>query len=323
MTDRGTHFDCKEVRDFCEARGIQYRVTAPYSPWINGLIENGNGNLLSILRKLCAPGLGEDNYEAMQWEDLPKNWPLYFNEAIRLLNNRLIPSLQCSPAELMLGLVINTKPTPQSEVILPNTKADVSIHRVYIQQQALDGYAHTVEHVTHHKAAFDRRVKARHPREVTFKVGDLVQVYRSDLTYMFSSTWKLLPRWSAPRWVVSRDRNSYHLETMGGTPPESTFSSRRLRLFEPREGTKLFEQQVIQRSGEEGPRGEEEKEGTTQVDEDGEKEDGDILDVADGIEGGEPIGDDVKLNDNEGGERLLVGDELVEEIAEEIEGLWM
>ena len=58
------------------------------------------------------------------------------------------------------------------------------------------------------------------------------------------------------------------------------------------------------------------------MDEDGEKEDGDVLDVGDGIEGGEPMGDDVELNDNEGGERLLVGDELVEEIAEEVEGSW-
>ena len=65
-----------------------------------------------------------------------------------------------------------------------------------------------------------------------------------------------------------------------------------------------------------------EEEGTTWVDEDGEKEDGDILDVGDGTEGGESIGDDVKLNENEGGEGLLVGDELVEEIAEEIEGSW-
>ena len=69
--------------------------------------------------------------------------------------------------------------------------------------------------------------------------------------------------------------------------------------------------------------GSEEEEGTTWVDEDGEKEDGDALDIGDGIKGGEPIGDDVELNDNEGGEGLLVGDELVEEIAEEIEGLWM
>ena len=57
------------------------------------------------------------------------------------------------------------------------------------------------------------------------------------------------------------------------------------------------------------------------MDEDGEKEDGDILDVGDGIKGGEPIGDDVELNNNEGGERLLVSDELVE-IAEEVEGSW-
>ena len=108
MTDGGTHFDCKEVRDFCEARGIQYRVTAPYSPWINGLIENGNGNLLSILQKLCAPGLGEDDYETMQWEDIPKNWLLYFNEAIHMLNNRLIPSLQCLPAKLIVTICYNS-----------------------------------------------------------------------------------------------------------------------------------------------------------------------------------------------------------------------
>ena len=93
-------------------------------------------------------------------------------------------------------------------------------------------------------------------------------------------------------------------------------------MFEPQEGTKLFKQHVIQRSGEEGSKGEEEKERTTRVDEDGEKEDEDVLDVGDGIEGGEPMSDDVKLNDNEGGERLLVGDELVEEIAEEVEGSW-
>ena len=74
--------------------------------------------------------------------------------------------------------------------------------------------------------------------------------------------------------------------------------------------------------GEEGSKGEEEKERTTRVDEDGEKEDGDVLDVGDGIEGGEPMSDDVELNNNKGGERLLVGDELVEEIAEEVEGSW-
>ena len=66
------------------------------------------GNLLSILQKLCAPGLGEDDYETTQWEDIPKNWLLYFNEAIHMLNNRLIPSLQCLPAKLIVTICYNS-----------------------------------------------------------------------------------------------------------------------------------------------------------------------------------------------------------------------
>ena len=162
---------------------------------------------------------------------------------------------------------------------------------------------------------------ARHPREVTFKVRDLVQVYHSDLAYTFSSTQKLLPHWSAPRRVVSRDRNSYPLETTEGTPLESMFLSRRLRLFEPWEGTKLFEQQAIQQNGRGSSLSEEVEEGTMQVDGDGEKEERDILDVSDGIKGGEPKGDDVELS-NEEEEELLVGNELVEEIAQGVEGSW-
>jgi hypothetical protein len=73
MTDGGPHFDCRQVRDFCTKEGIELKIISPYSPWIAGLVENGNGNLLSILRKLCAPGLGEDDYNKMQWEDLPRN----------------------------------------------------------------------------------------------------------------------------------------------------------------------------------------------------------------------------------------------------------
>ena len=145
MTDGHSHFDC-EVQDFCNARRIQHQITAPYSPWINGLIENGNSNLLSILRKLCALGLGEDDYDKMQWVDLLKKWTLYFNEAIWLLNNCLIVSLQCSPAELMLGLIINTKCTPQSKIKAVSTESDAWAHRAYVEQQVLDGYTHMMEH---------------------------------------------------------------------------------------------------------------------------------------------------------------------------------
>ena len=159
MTDGGPHFNCGPVRDYCEKEGIELNIISPYSPWIAGLIKNGNSNLLSILRKLCAPGLGEDDYERIQWKDLPKNWPTHFDHAVRLLNRRLMPSLECSPAELMLGLVINTNPTPISDAVLETTTEQVGVHQAYTQQQCLDGYAHMMDRV-HHGYGNTRGVRA-------------------------------------------------------------------------------------------------------------------------------------------------------------------
>jgi hypothetical protein len=288
-----------------------------------------NGNLLSILRKLCAPGLGEDDYEKMQWKDLPKNWPLYFDEAIRLLNRRLIPSLKCSPAELMLGLVINTNPTPTKNSILPTEAEHVGIHQAYVQQQRLDGYAHTMEHAERRKNAFNKRVLAQSPGVVTFKKGQLIQVYRNDLTYTFKAERKLLPRWSAPQRIVSRDRNSYRLETLEGVPMESTFSSRRLRRFMPRAGTQLAKKQeeLEKRLREAVALGETADEEMENEEEDEEE---DVLDVGNGVDGGEDVSEeetqpqteaDIEADGQED-ENVIVGNGLVEEVAEEVEGSW-
>jgi hypothetical protein len=335
MTDGGPHFNCGPVRDFCTKEGIELKIISPYSPWIAGLVENGNGNLLSILRKLCAPGLGEDDYNKMQWKDLPKNWPLHFDHAVCLLNRRLLPSLQCSPAELMLGPVINTNPTPTTDATAPTTTEKIGIHQAYVQQQHLDGYTHTIEHAVRRKGAFDKRVLARFPKEVIFMPGQLVQVYRNDLTFTFKTERKLLPRWSPPRRVVSRDRNSYHLETLEGIPMSSTFSSRCLCRFLPRSGTQLARQQEelearLQTAVESAENKDaEDDEGST--DDDGGSTE-DVLDIGDGIDGGDAgciaEGDtDVLVGDTEDGdaedeeiEDPIVGDGLVEEVAMELEG---
>lgn len=100
-----------------------------------------------------------------------------------------------------------------------------------------------MENAYRRKEAFDKKVEARAPREVIFKAGQLVQIYRSDLDYTFKAIRKLEPKWSAPRRVISRKKNSYKLETLEGLPIEGRFSSRRLRRFIPRNGTSLQEAQ--------------------------------------------------------------------------------
>lgn len=133
------------------------------------------------------------------------------------------------PNELLLGLVVNTPKTPvEISTAGPPAEDDISRQMAYVAQQRLDGYEQILGHAERRKAAFDRNVMMKAPREVIF------QTIR-----------KLEPKWSVPRRVVGRDRNSYTLATLKGAPITGRFSSRRLRRFIPRKGTALATEQEL------------------------------------------------------------------------------
>jgi hypothetical protein len=50
-----------------------------------------NGLLLNVLKCLCAPGLGKDEYECMVKEDLSSNWLDHLDSAIKHLNDCILP----------------------------------------------------------------------------------------------------------------------------------------------------------------------------------------------------------------------------------------
>ncbi|KAF8234190.1 hypothetical protein L208DRAFT_1263156 [Tricholoma matsutake] len=115
----------------------------------------------------------------------------------------------------------------------------------YVAQQWLDGHLEAVRHANQWKEAFDKKVMKLKAGLVTFHIGQLVQVFRSDLANSISSECKLTPMWSAPQWVVGHNVNLYKLETLDGARLEGEYSARRLREFVPREGTELAEAQKI------------------------------------------------------------------------------
>ena len=274
MSDGGKHFKNNEVRQCCEKWGGRHHVVAAYSPWINGLVEGTNRILLYVLARLCAPEVGEDGWQAMNWADLPKAWPDHFDEAIQILNWRILPALKFSPKELLLSLVVNTTPTPlevSSSMPIPQ---DFDTHIAYSAQQRLDGYAEAVKHAMDRKTRFDRRVANSKEGEVIFEKGHLVQVYRSDLAKSIGTERKLTPMWSEPRRISERMLNSYKLESLDGQPLEGEYHARRLREFSPREGTELA---VQQKELEVGRIEEPEVEETTQREGDGGvRSDGDV-----------------------------------------------
>ena len=236
MTDGGPEFDNEELRMECVKRGTKLEICPAYSPWVNGLLEGTNAILLNRLKRMCAPDLGEDEYTNME---VPSNWPDHLDDAIRCINDRILPNLKYSPNELLLGLVVNTKPTSTADLQTTPTADEVDTQMAYVNQQRFDGYAQIVDHAHRRKVAFDKQILDHAPREVIFRAGDLVQVYRSDLDYTFKTERKMLPKFSAPRRIVHRNQNSYQLETLEGFPIAGRFSSRRLRLFIPRGGTEL------------------------------------------------------------------------------------
>jgi len=157
---------------------------------------------LGRLKRMCAPDLGEGKYDKM---DIPANWPNHLDAAIQFLNNRILPDLRFSPNELLLGLVINTCPTPIKDASArPPSSEEADVQMAYVAQHRLDGYAEIIDHANCRKAAFDKTLLSTAPPEVIFRAGDLVQVYRSDLDYTFKTERKMEPKFSAPRHVISR-----------------------------------------------------------------------------------------------------------------------
>jgi len=187
MVDGGSHFNCNEVRDYCDSIGTKLHVVAAYAPWLNGLLEGYNRILLNALKRLCAPGLGEDDYEKMAKKDIPNNWPDHLDAAIKHLSDRILPSIKYSPNELLLGLVVNTKPTHTPEDIQLPTEAEVAVHLSLVEQQHLDAYSAIVDHAAKRKVLFDTKLLKNAPGNVVFQPGDLVQVHATEWVHTFAS----------------------------------------------------------------------------------------------------------------------------------------
>ena len=146
MVDSGSHFNCKEVQDYCTSIGTKLHVVAAYAPWLNGLLERSNGILLNTLKRLCAPGLGEDNYKSMAEKDIPSSWPEHLNTSVKDLSDRILPSLKFSPNKLLLGLPLNAGCTNSPEDIELPTEEEIAVHMALVEQWRLDGYAVMVDH---------------------------------------------------------------------------------------------------------------------------------------------------------------------------------
>ena len=124
-----------------------------------------------------------------------------------------------------MGLIVNTNQTKLELVVTEPSPTEVDMHMAYVEQQNLNGYAQMVLHANRRKVTFDKHVLKTHLKEVIFKLGDLVQVHHSDLTFTHSNDRKLTPRWPSPFHIALCIRNAYKLQTLNGSQAKGEYST--------------------------------------------------------------------------------------------------
>ena len=170
--------------------------------------------------------------EAMK--KVPAQWLEYFDEAVELLNSRIIKSLGYSPHKLLFGMALMEQLKDLSEGAGRATETATEIHLAFVNTLRSDGFTHTIDHATICKKYFIKKVKL-----MAFQIDDLVQVYNNKLDQSFSTQNKLARRWSAPMKIISCHLNSYTLHLLGMLEGGIFMHSRRMRHFIPNPGSTL------------------------------------------------------------------------------------
>ena len=228
MSDNGSHFKNEQVKSFCEDRNIKRIRTPEYAPWVNGLVESTNNLLISRLKRLCAPNLDADP-EDVEPTAVPYNWPDHLDEAVRCLNDRIIPALNATPREILFGMAFRPDvKDPTTSEPLPSTPADINTHFTLTDSFRYDTHLKSLTEAERKKAAFDAKA-----RVIDFTTGDLIQYFDSEHITSNASVHKLKPRWSPPHIITGKYINSYTLSSLTGTPVAGLYHTRRLRPYIP------------------------------------------------------------------------------------------
>jgi hypothetical protein len=235
MADGGSHFVNKEVDTYCEKKGIKHITTPSYAPYVNGLCEGANKILLQRLQRLCAPDIDNDE-SSVEPGKTPYNWPDHLEDAVRAMNDRVMPALRASPRELLFGMQLNRPfDAPRDNENIMGTTAEDATTNFRLSEILRDNvHLRSLIEADRRAAAFNDRV---HP--VTYALGDLVQIYKSKMDQSFETINKIAPKWTGPHIVTGKSLNSYTLCTLTGTELQGKFHARRLKRFIPKRGSDL------------------------------------------------------------------------------------
>ena len=153
----------------------------------------------------------------------PYNWPDHLEDAVRAMNDRVMPTLLASLRELLFGMQLNrSSETPHNNHDITETTTEDAVTNFRLSEILQDNvHLRSLIEADRRAAAFNDRV---HP--VTFALGDLVQIYKSKMDQSYETINKIAPKWSGPHIVTGKYLNSYSLCTLTGTELQGKYHAR-------------------------------------------------------------------------------------------------
>ena len=223
--DGGSEFG-KQFQDTLKSFGITVKVTTPYYPEANGMVERGHQSLKNTLVKLC----GTDG----------KRWRNYL--PIVLFADRISTKRTTgySPFELVLGqspvlpvdleyetyLGINWSKVKTTEELLEARTRQLELRDIKLQkahEELMDTRQNSVDY-------WNRKKKTRDPLEP----GDLVLVYNKSLDSQWGKLFE--NRWNGPYRIKTQEPGgSYSLEELDGTALARRYAASHVKKFFPRD----------------------------------------------------------------------------------------
>ena len=221
LPDRGIHFVNEMLDSLCIQLEVKHRLSTAYYPQTNGLVERFNRILCETLAKFASTNKDD--------------WDLYIPSALFAYRVKKHNTTRHEPFYLMYGreatLPIEfSVPTLQAKLPDSDPQKDLLARiqsltgKVIEDRLVTQDVIHQAQQKT--KQQYDANVK-----EVQFKIGDLVLLYRSEL----KGKQKLEDRWKGPYFVHEVLGNGvYKLRTQNGKVLKIPVNSDRLKLYHQR-----------------------------------------------------------------------------------------
>lgn len=214
QSDNGTQFVNSTIEELLKFIQSTHRLTLPYRPQANGVVERSNREILKHLRAIVF-----DNRLKSQWSSV---LPM----VQRIMNSQIHSATGASPIRLLYGdaVTVNRGLLTEWSANTDTTALDTSEYLTVLNQQLQDivsasqQYQRTVE---------TRRLSKSPVNPTTFRVGQYVLV-----RYPNGPPDKLTPFWKGPMLVTKVENQTYWCQDLLSGRQTPLFVDR-LKAFTP------------------------------------------------------------------------------------------